>query len=215
MTSHLGQLAGYHYRFDAGKADAPAAVLVLHGTGADEDDLPPLIHDLAPGLPVISPRGNVNEQGMNRFFRRFAEGVFDEADVKRRASELAHFIETAQEEHGLRELPLVAVGYSNGANIASAMLLQEGAIVSRAVLLRPMMPFTAIKPAALDGVGIVMVSGQHDPICPPSSARVLAQVFELSRADLRHEWLEASHGLTHMDVDLVRGALADTMHPKS
>jgi phospholipase/carboxylesterase len=207
VTSHHGQLAGYHYRFEAGKPDSRAAVLVLHGTGSDENDLPPLIHDIAPGLPVISPRGNVSEQGMNRFFRRFAEGVFDEADVKRRAAELSRFVEAAREEHALQDLPLVAVGYSNGANIAAAMLLQEGTVAQSAVLLRPMMPFTAIKPAALDGVRVLLVSGKHDPICPPPSARVLAQVLELARADVKHEWLEASHGLTHLDVDFVRQQL--------
>ncbi len=202
-----GELAGYHYRFDPGEVNATFAVLVLHGTGADEDDLPPLIHDIAPGAPVLSPRGNVTENGMNRFFRRFSEGVFDEADVKRRSAELADFIQQAREHLAIDHLPLVAAGYSNGANIAAATILQEGPIVSRAVLLRPMMPFTAIKPAALDGLEITIISGRHDPICPPDSARTLAKAFELARATVHHEWLEASHGLTHMDVDFVREAL--------
>lgn len=203
-----GELAGYYYRFDPGAADPPFAVITLHGTGADEDDLPPLIHDLAPGIPVLSPRGNVSESGMNRFFRRFSEGVFDEQDVKRRAGELAAFIQQAREHLAIEDLPLVAMGYSNGANIAAALLLQEGAVVSRAILLRPMMPLTAIKPAALDGLSVLMDSGRHDPICPPDSARTLAKVFELAHANVRHEWLVASHGLTHMDVDFVREAMA-------
>jgi len=206
-ATERGELAGYHFRFDPGTPGAPFAVLALHGTGASEDDLPPLIHDLAPGIPVLSPRGNVSEHGMNRFFRRHAEGVFDEEDVKRRASELAAFVSAARDHDALGDIPILAIGYSNGANIAAAMILQEGNVVASAILLRPMMPFTAIKPAALDGVRILMVSGQHDPICPPDSARMLAQTFELARAEVRHEWLEASHGLTHMDVDLLRETL--------
>jgi phospholipase/carboxylesterase len=187
------------HRYEPGGAPP---LLLLHGTGGDENDLLPLGRMVAPGAALLSPRGKVLEGGMPRFFRRLAEGVFDEQDLRRRAQELADFVEEARNAYGL-EAP-VALGFSNGANIASALLLLRPAALAGAALLRPMLPFADPPKADLAGKPVLILSGSMDPIALPSHAPRLLKLFEEAGAVVRSESLPAGHGLSQADVTIAK-----------
>ena len=173
-------------------------LLLLHGTGGDEDDLVPVGRAVAPGAALLSPRGAVEENGMPRFFRRLAEGVFDEADLRRRTADLAQFIAAARDRH---DLPApVAVGFSNGANIAAALLLLHPGVLAGAVLLRAMAPFRQAPAAALPGTPVLLVSGAADPIVPAVNAARLAAELNAVGATVTHRVLPVGHGLSQADV---------------
>ncbi len=188
----------YIHRFEPGGDPALPPVLLLHGTGGDETDLLPLGHEIAAGAALISPRGNVLEGGMPRFFRRYREGVFDEADVRRRAKELAHFVAQARQAYGVAAP--VALGYSNGANIAAALLLLHPEVLTGAILLRAMAPLADPPKPDLSGIPVLILSGSNDPIVPPASAARLAEALAAAGARVEREVLPASHGLTQADV---------------
>jgi phospholipase/carboxylesterase len=194
MTAALA----YIHRFEPGGDPALPPVLLLHGTGGDETDLLPLGREIAPGAALLSPRGNVLEGGMPRFFRRYREGVFDEADVRRRAKELAHFVAQARQAYGVAAP--VALGYSNGANIAAALLLLHPDILVGAILLRAMAPLADPPKPDLSGIPVLIHSGSNDPIVPPASAARLAEALAAAGARVEREVLPASHGLTQADV---------------
>jgi phospholipase/carboxylesterase len=143
-------------------------VLLLHGTGGDERDLLPLGRELAPGAPLLAPRGTVLEGAMPRFFRRLREGVFDEDDLTARAAELAGFLAAAAGGYGFTPGSLVAVGFSNGANIASALLLTHPDAISDAILIAAMPPFVVAPAADLAGHRVLISNGRRDPMAPPS-----------------------------------------------
>jgi phospholipase/carboxylesterase len=159
-------------------------LLLLHGTGGDEHDLLPLRDRLSPGAAVLSVRGAVTENGMPRFFRRLREGVFDEEDLRRRADELAAFVEDASAEYAITDGSLVAVGFSNGANIASAMMLQRPGLVRAAVLLSAMIPFAEPPDADLSGTLVVISNGQLDPMIPRGMTEQLASQFRERDAEV-------------------------------
>jgi phospholipase/carboxylesterase len=176
-------------------------LLLLHGTGGDEDDLLPFGRAVAPGRALLSPRGAVEENGMPRFFRRLAEGVFDEADLRRRTADLAQFIAAARSRY---DLPApVAVGFSNGANIAAALLLLHPGALAGAVLLRAMAPFLQAPAAKLPGTPVLLVSGAADPIVPAANAARLAADLAASGAAMTHRVLPVSHTLSRADVTVV------------
>ena len=195
MTQNLS----FIHRFEAGASTA-APLLLLHGTGGDENDLLPLGKALAPDRALLSPRGKVLENGMPRFFRRLAEGVFDEQDVIRRAHELADFIVEASKAYKL-EKP-VAVGFSNGANIAAAILLLRPEALSGAILLRAMVPLAKPPQAELAQKPVLIISGTSDPIIPVSNAKLLATMLKNAHADVTHVTLPTGHNLTQNDVTL-------------
>ncbi|GLK76595.1 hydrolase [Methylopila jiangsuensis] len=176
----------------------PPPVLLLHGTGGDETDLLPLGEAVAPGAALLSPRGQVLERGAPRFFRRLAEGVFDEDDVRRRAGDLARFIAEARETYGIGAP--VALGYSNGANIAAAVLLLHPESLAGAALLRPMAVLSDPPQANLRGKPVLMLSGAADPIAGPDSVAALEVALTASGAEVTREILLASHGLTRDDL---------------
>ena len=161
----------------ADKSAAGSPLLLLHGTGGNEYDLLPLRDQLSPGAAVLSVRGTVLENGMPRFFRRLDEGVFDEDDLHRRADDLAEFVVTASAEYGIEEGSLVAVGFSNGANIASAMLLQRPGLLGAAVLLSAMVPYAEPPAADLSGTVVVISNGERDPMIPAAVTQRLAGLF--------------------------------------
>jgi phospholipase/carboxylesterase len=194
MTAALS----YIHRFELGGDPALPPVLLLHGTGGDETDLLPLGREVAPQAAQISPRGNVLEGGMPRFFRRFREGVFDEADVRRRAKELAQFVAEARRAYGVAA-PM-ALGYSNGANIAAALLLLHPDVLIGAILLRAMAPLADPPEPDLSGVPVLILSGSDDPIVPLASAERLAGALAAAGARVEREVLPASHGLTQADI---------------
>ncbi|GAA1841664.1 alpha/beta hydrolase [Microlunatus capsulatus] len=149
------------------------SLLLLHGTGGDEHDLLPLRELLSPGAAVLSPRGTVLEQGMPRFFRRLREGVFDEEDLSARADELAAFVTAAAEVHGTPPASLVAVGFSNGANIASALLLRHPALLRGAALFAAMVPYAEPPAAELAGLPVLVSNGARDPMIPRARTELL------------------------------------------
>jgi len=194
------------HRFEPAAEQKRPPLLLLHGTGGDENDLIDLGRLVAPGAALLSPRGKVLEGGMPRFFRRLAEGVFDEADVKRRASELADFVNEAREEYSL-PAP-IALGFSNGANIAAATLLLRPDALAGAVLLRAMVLLSEAPEADLNGKPVLILSGAMDPIVPTANAAHLARQLQHAGANVEHRTLPASHGLSQADVTLTRDFLA-------
>jgi phospholipase/carboxylesterase len=190
------------HRFEPATERAATPLLLLHGTGGDENDLLSLGRMIAPHSALLSPRGKVIENGMPRFFRRLAEGVFDEDDVRRRAHELADFVEAAAKAYGIAAP--IAVGYSNGANIAAAALLLRPQVLAGAVLLRAMAPFAQFQGGKLAGKPILILSGARDPIIPAENAAQLAATLEQAGAAVEHRTLPVGHELSQEDVALAR-----------
>ena len=190
----------FEHRFKPATRPGLRPLLLLHGTGGDETDLLPLGALVSPGAALLSPRGQVLEDGMPRFFRRLAEGVFDEADVRRRAGDLANFTSEACAAYGIE--PPVALGFSNGANIAAALLMLHPGVLAGAALLRAMVPLSDPPGFRLDGTPVLILSGARDPIVPASNAARLATLLGEGGADVRHDTLPAGHGMTQEDVAL-------------
>lgn len=193
------------HRFVPPTAGSSAPVLLLlHGTGGNENDLLDLGHSLLPGAALLSPRGKILENGMPRFFRRLAEGVFDKEDLIHRTHELADFIEAAAKRYGFDPRKVIAVGYSNGANIAASMLLLRPGALQGAVLLRAMTPLVPEKLPDLTGVSVFLASGRNDPIVPTESVEQLAALLRKAKADASLRWSEAGHQLTSQELDAAR-----------
>ena len=205
MTA-AGNLSLQH-RFVPGRADHPT-LLLLHGTGGDENDLLPLGRTLLPGAALLSPRGAVLERGQPRFFRRLAEGVFDLEDLDRRTAELAVFVRAAATHYRFGGSRVVAVGFSNGANIAASLMLSNTGVLAGAVLLRPMVPFEPERRPGLSGVSVLISAGRSDPIVPvPQVERLVALLSEAGASvDLR--WQPGGHGLVQGDIDEASAFLA-------
>lgn len=198
----------FHHRFvESGGADPGFALLLLHGTGGDENDLLPLGQILAPGAAMLSPRGQVLENGMPRFFRRIAEGVFDMEDLHRRTRELAELLAAAREHYKLAN-GIVAVGFSNGANIGGSLLLSHPKALAGAVLIRPMVPFEPKTPPDLAGIPVWLGAGKDDPLVPRKSTERLAQILEEAGAEVTTHWSPGGHGLTPEEVAVARAWIA-------
>jgi phospholipase/carboxylesterase len=202
----MAQLSFIH-RFEGGARRELAPLLLLHGTGGDENDLIPLGRAIAPDRALLSVRGRVLEGGAPRFFRRLADGVFDEPDVVRRAHELADFVEAAREEYGISEP--IALGYSNGANIAVAMLMLRPQALQGAILLRAMPPLRQPPQVDLSGESILLLSGAHDPIVPPDYSERLAETLSASGARVERRMLPVGHQLSQLDAELSRRWLSE------
>jgi phospholipase/carboxylesterase len=200
-------MSTFIHRYEPATTSDARPLLLLHGTGGDENDLVPLGRAVAPGAALLSPRGQVLEHGMPRFFQRLAEGVFDEEDVRRRAHELADFVDEARTRYRLAAP--VALGYSNGANVAAAMLLLCPQVLSDAILLRAMVPLASAQPADLAGKRVLIISGARDPIVPAASAARLADLLRGAGAAVDHRVLPVGHGLSNMDLRLASQALKE------
>jgi phospholipase/carboxylesterase len=183
-------------------------LLLLHGTGADENQLVGLGRMLSPGAPLLSPRGKVLENGMPRFFRRLAEGVFDEEDLRARALELAQWVDANADQ------PPLAVGFSNGANIASAMLLHSPHTLSGAVLNRPMVPLDPDPLPDLAGKRVLLLAGRADPMVAPGQPEKLAALLKRAGADVELSWQNAGHELGATDVAEARAWLERSRRPR-
>jgi phospholipase/carboxylesterase len=188
------------HRFIPAERPDRTPLLLLHGTGANESDLIPLGLQLSPGAALLSPRGKVSENGMPRFFKRRGEGVFDVEDLAARTEELADFIGDARKAYGLGKP--IAVGFSNGANIAWSLLLNQPETLAGAILMRGMLPFDPPSPPKLNGLPVLMLNGNADPIVPPDVRDRLAEALEKAGAELQYEVLPASHQLTRQDLQL-------------
>jgi phospholipase/carboxylesterase len=191
---------GFIHRFIPATRENLPALLLLHGTGGDENDLLPLGERLLPGAALLSPRGKVLENGMPRFFRRLAEGVFDLADLKLRTAELAAFVAAARKAYGLAAP--VAVGFSNGANIAASLLLSHPDALRGAVLFRALLPFEPAPPPDLAGKPVLLLSGSNDQMISAAASQRLIDVLQACGAELVYKALPTGHGLTQNDLNI-------------
>jgi predicted esterase len=197
------------HRFVPARVPAGArTLLLLHGTGGNENDLLDLGRAVDPDAALLSPRGKVLENGAPRFFRRLAEGVFDEADVVARAKELARFIKGAVSEYQIDSGNLVALGYSNGANIAAAMMLLGVAPFQRAILLRPMVPLSQVESPDLKDTQVLLAAGQLDPIAKPPTVKKLGELLRAAGAEVDLVVQPSGHELTADDVETAQKWLA-------
>ncbi len=194
------------HRFERGAA--AATLLLLHGTGGDESDLVPLGRELAPHANLLSPRGQVLEHGMPRFFRRLAMGVFDEEDLRRRAAELANFVGEAAAGYELDAERVYALGYSNGANIAAALLLLHPAVLAGGALLRPVLPLEPEAAPDLHGKPVLLAAGRRDPYAPHERVEALAEWLRRGGAEVDLRWQAAGHELTEPDLAAAREWIA-------
>jgi predicted esterase len=196
MTVPDGADLGFAHVYKPAAQPGAPTLLLLHGTGGDEHDLLPL-GGLLPGANLLSPRGQVLERGMPRFFRRQAEGVFDVEDVKRRAGDLADFIAAAAAHYGFDAARVYALGFSNGANIASAVMLARPGVLKGGVLLRAMVPFEpeGTAPDALRGTRVLVSNGEQDPIVSAEETDRLARLLQRFGADVEVHWQPAGHQL--------------------
>jgi len=190
----------YQHRFEPGSYPAAPPLLLLHGTGGDENDLLPLGRKLSPGSALLSPRGDVLENGMPRFFHRLAEGVFDLDEVARRTQALADFVAAAAAEYHFDQSRLLAVGFSNGANIAASLLLLRPETLAGAALLRPMVVLEPAHLPDLQGKRVLISSGTQDPIVPEDHPERLARLFRSAGATVRLQSNAAGHGLVPTDI---------------
>jgi predicted esterase len=197
MTEDLG----FIHRFVPAEDSASGETLVvLHGTGGDENDLIGIGQAVAPGAAILSPRGNVLENGAPRFFRRLAEGVFDPKEVRSRSQDLARFIRAVVVTYRLDPTRVFALGYSNGANVASTVMLIEPGVLQGAVLFRPMLVYEPIEKSDLSGSAVFISAGRMDPIVPTASVQKLANLFESAHAEVTLKWQLAGHNLVPSEV---------------
>jgi predicted esterase len=185
-------------------------LLMLHGTGGNEHDLVPLAAELMPDAGVLSPRGKVLERGMPRFFRRLAEGVFDLDDLRQRTVELADFVRDAARRYAFDPTRVRAVGFSNGANIAGALLLLTPGVLHSAVLFRAMVPIVPDPLPSLPGVPVLISNGRIDPLVPVAETDRLAALLRSAGANVTLTWQQAGHHLVHDDIEKARAWLEAT-----
>ncbi|UCZ53992.1 alpha/beta hydrolase [Bacillus shivajii] len=187
--------------FKEGKEGNRNTLLLLHGTGGNEEDLLPLHPMVDSDAAVLSVRGNVDENGMNRFFRRLAEGVFDKEDLIFRTKELHEFIDKAAKDYSFDRDHVIAVGYSNGANIAGSLLYHYENSLKGAVLLHPMVPRRDIELPNLEKTPVFIGAGSNDPICAPEETKELDQMLTSAGADVEVYWANQGHQLTRDEID--------------
>jgi predicted esterase len=199
------------HEFERGSDPSAPTILLLHGTGGSEHDLLPIGRSIAPGAFLLSPRGRVLERGMPRFFRRFAEGVFDLDDLRQQTRDLAGFVGQAAETYRFDRRRVIAVGFSNGANIAASLLLLEPGVLAGAVLFRAMVPLVPDPLPNLAGIPILLSAGRSDPLVDPAGSEKLAALLERCGADVTLEWQQAGHHLGAADIETADAWLSRRM----
>ncbi len=187
-------------------------LLLLHGTGGNEDDLIQVGQMISPIASLLSPRGKVLENGMPRFFKRLAEGVFDLEDLKFRTRELADFVKEASNIYSFDLGKTIAVGFSNGANIAASLLLSYPGTLMGAILFRAMVPFIPDSPLDLSDKKVLLSAGVFDPIVSEHQTRSLFDILEKSRANVTLKWQQSGHNLTESDILDAKEWLSENIH---
>ncbi len=187
-------------------------LLLLHGTGGNEDDLIPFGQMLSPSASLLSPRGKILENGMPRFFKRLSEGVFDMDDLKFRTKELANFIKESSIAYNFDLNKMIVVGFSNGANIAASLLLSNPEIINDAILFRAMVPFTPESPPNLSGKEILLSAGVFDPIVSKNQTESLLNILQKSNAIVTLKWQQSGHNLTENDILVSKEWLSEKIH---
>lgn len=209
-SSSSAELGFIHQFIPASTRPNQVTLLLLHGTGGNEQDLISLGRELYPGAAILSPRGKVLESGMPRFFRRLAEGVFDIEDLKYRTHELADFVEKASKVYGFDLRYMISIGYSNGANIASSLLLLRSEVMSSAVLFRAMIPFMPEKVPNLSMKNIFLGAGENDPIVPREQTEMLFRLFKKAGANVVLHWQKNSgHQLGYDEIPAAKEWLSN------
>ncbi|CAN5467124.1 alpha/beta hydrolase [soil metagenome] len=208
------QPLNFIHRYEPAIEHGDRTLLLLHGTGGDETDLLGVARAIDESAALLSPRGKVIENGMPRFFRRLAEGVFDEKDLIERTNALADFVSAAAKFYERDPSQIVAVGFSNGANIAAAMMLLQPRVLRAGILIRAMTPLVPAKRVDLAGKSALILSGTADPIVPRDNAQRLAKLLGDARATVTHKWIQASHGLTTEDIETAREWLSQVTRNK-
>lgn len=196
----VSQLAGYDYRYEPGTDPTQPVLLLLHGTGGSETDLIPLARLIAATASLVSLRGNVLENGMPRFFRRIAEGVFDLEDLRVRTQQMGQFIREAAQAHGFETSQVVALGFSNGANIAASVMLSDPSALRHGILIRAMVPFEPKEKPDLRKSSALLSEGQTDPIVPRQKAERLAELLRGAGTRVDLVWQQAGHAMVQGDV---------------
>ncbi|WP_424767650.1 alpha/beta hydrolase [Paenibacillus sp. sgz302251] len=186
--------------FKKGTDSKAPVLLLLHGTGGTERDLLPLADRISPESSVLSVRGNVLENGMPRFFRRLAEGVFDLEDLVFRTKELNDFLDSAAAEYGFDRSNIIAIGYSNGANIAGSLLFHYKGTLRGAILHHPMVPIRGVELPDLTGVPCFIGAGSNDPLCTPEETEDLQKLLNAAGASVTLHWEQYGHQLTSTEV---------------
>ncbi|PLR98758.1 alpha/beta hydrolase [Bacillus sp. T33-2] len=176
-------------------------LLLLHGTGGNERDLMPLANLIASDVNILGVRGNVLENGMPRFFRRLSEGVFDEEDLVFRTRELDQFINESAEQYGFNRDKVVAVGYSNGANIAASLLYHYEKSLRGAILFHAMVPLRNVELPDLTGIPVFIGAGKRDHLIPPAETKQLSDSLQNANADVTEHWGNGGHELTRDEVE--------------
>lgn len=187
--------------FEPGKSPNAPTLLLLHGTGGSERDLMGVGRMLHPEAALLGVRGNVSERGMARFFRRIAEGVFDEADLIARTAELNAFVDESADKYGFDRHNVVAVGYSNGANIAASLMYHHQDALKGAVLFHPMVPRRGIALPDLSGVSVFIGAGRNDPLCTMAESEELAAALSAAGATVQTHWENGGHQLSRTEVE--------------
>jgi predicted esterase len=196
--------SGFVHRFVPASEQGSPTLLLLHGTGGDENDLLALGSELVPGAAMLSPRGKVLENGMPRFFRRLAQGVFDLEDLRFRTHELASFVNSASARYNFDPHRIIAVGYSNGANIAASMLLLHPSLLAGAILFRPTLPFIPDHVLDLAGIPVLVAAGRFDQYVPQNETKRLAALLKEARATVNLHWQSSGHAMTSEEVEAGR-----------
>jgi predicted esterase len=205
----------FRHRWIAPQRPGLPTLLMLHGTGGDENDLLPLGARLLPGAGMLAPRGKVLEDGMLRFFRRLSPGVFDLVDLKLRTHELAQFVEAAAVDYEFDPRRVVAVGYSNGANIAASLLLAHPGVLAGAALLHAQVPFEPQEQPNLPGVPVFLSGGRADQMVPAAETERLGALLRAAGADVTAHWEQGGHALTLPEIEAAAGWLAHLSLPDS
>ena len=197
------KLAAFHPHWEPSEESGAPVLLLLHGTGGDEQQLVPLAREILKGrsASLLGVRGRVKEGPSNRYFRRLREGVFDEKDLVERTHELAEALGEAQQEYGFDSNNLIAIGFSNGANMAASLLLLHPEILAGALMFRAMMPFEPESVPMMEGKRIAIYEGNNDPWAPVEQGERLADLFREGGAEVSFNVYPASHGLTESDID--------------
>ncbi|AOZ93429.1 alpha/beta hydrolase [Paenibacillus crassostreae] len=192
------------HTFEKGTNPAAPTLLLLHGTGGSEQQLLPVGRMISPESSLLSVRGNILENGMPRFFKRLAEGIFDVEDLIFRTKELNQFLDQTAEQYQFDRSNVVAVGYSNGANIAGSMLFHYDMALNGAILFHPMVPLRGIELPNLSGKPVFIGAGSNDPICAPQETEDLQELLLGAGADVSVHWEHFGHQLTQSEIEAAK-----------
>jgi predicted esterase len=204
-VKQVKEILGFSHNYIAAQNfDRPMTLILLHGTGGDEFDMLSLGRSLDPQANLLSPRGKVLENGQPRFFRRVREGVFDLEDLKVRTLELADFTKVASANYNFDLEKIVAVGFSNGANIAGSLLLLVPKLITGAILLRPLLPFAPDSIPDLSGVPVLISAGLNDPAVPPEQPQKLSELLSKAGASVALRWYNSGHNLIPDEIEYAR-----------